>query len=129
MKVLLDQKKIKLIAAAIIAGMTYEYSATIAGIDRRTFYVWRRKGRLAKTGIYRELHTALEKADALFVQKAVALINAHGRTQWQACAWLLERRHPEIFGRYDRLQAKLMQDLSDELKALRAELASKLIAS
>lgn len=126
MKVLLDTKKIKAIAGAIAEGLSFEYAATVAGVDRRTFYAWRRKGKTAKSGICRELHLALEKADAVFVQRNLQLISAHGRTNWQALAWLLERRHPELFGRYDRLQAKIMQDLSDELKALRAELANKL---
>lgn len=125
MKDLLNAKMIKTVATAIADGMSYEYAATIAGVDRKTFYVWRKKGRTAKTGIYANLHAALEKADAIFVQRNLAIISAHGRQNWQACAWLLERRHPEMFGRYDRLQAQQMKDLANELKAIRAELANR----
>ena len=116
---------IKAVATAIADGMSYEYAATIAGVDRKTFYVWRKKGRAAKTGIYANLHAALEKADAIFVQQNLAIIAAHGRQNWQACAWLLERRHPEMFGRADRMQAQQMKELANELKAIRAELANR----
>jgi len=126
MKVLIDPKKIKAIATAIADGMSYEYAAVVAGVDRKTCYTWRRKGKTAKSGVFRDLHLALEKADAVFVQRSLALITAHGRQNWQAIAWLLERRHPELFGRYDRLQAQMMTDLSAELRQLRAELANKL---
>lgn len=125
MKDLLNAKMIKAVATAIADGMSYEHAATVAGVDRKTFYVWRKKGRAAKTGIYADLHAALEKADAVFVQRNLATISAHGRQNWQACAWLLERRHPELFGRYDRLQAQHMKELATELKAIRAELANR----
>ena len=126
MKPRLNAKLIKKITDAITGGLSFEYAATAAGIHRRTFYEWRKKGRAAKSGTFHDLHNALELADALFVQRSLALISAHGRTQWQAVAWLLERRHPELFGRYDRLQVQQMQEVSAELKALRAELANKL---
>jgi transposase len=125
MKDLLNAKMIKAVATAIADGMSYEYAATIAGVDRKTFYIWRKKGRAAKSGVFHDLHAALEKADAIFVQRNLAIISAHGRTQWQACAWLLERRHPEMFGRADRMQAQQMKELANELKAIRAELASR----
>jgi len=126
MKPLLNAKIVKTISKAISSGLSYEYAAVTAGINRRTFYVWRKKAKTAKSGVFKDLHIALELADALFVQRSVALITAHGRQNWQAIAWLLERRHPELFGRYDRLQAQMMTDLSAELRQLRAELANKL---
>ena len=64
-------------------------------------------------------------ADATFIKRSLALISAHGRQNWQALAWLLERRHPELFGRYDRMQAQQMKDRADELKLLRGELANR----
>ena len=125
MKPLLNAKIIKTISAAISNGLSFEYAAITAGINRRTFYVWRKKAKGAKSGVFKELHEALEIADALFVQRSLALISAHGKQNWQAIAWLLERRHPEMFGRYDRMQAQQMKDLADELKLLRGELANR----
>jgi len=123
----INQKIIKKIADAVAAGNTLEHSAIVGGVGRKCFYNWRRKGRAARSGIFYDLHAALELADAHFVQRSIALIQAHGRQNWQALAWLLERRHPELFGRYDRMQAQQMKDLADELKLLRGELANKLV--
>lgn len=39
---------------------------------------------------------------------------------WQACAWLLERKYPSIFGKSDRLFAQQLQELRQELKLIRA---------
>ncbi len=125
MKILLNAKLIKTIARAIENGVSFEHAALLVGVNRRTFYEWRKKGKTAQSGTFKELADALELADAKFIQRSLAIITVHGRSQWQACAWLLERRHPEMFGRYDRLQAQMMKDLANELKTLRAELASR----
>jgi transposase-like protein len=125
MKIMLSKKHITAIAKAIAAGCPMETAALQAGICRRTLYQWRKTGKQASRGIFFELNTAIEKADATFIKRSLALISAHGRENWQAIAWLLERRHPELFGRYDRMQAQQMKEIAAELKLLRGELANR----
>lgn len=122
----LNQKLIKAIAGAIENGHTFTYAATLAGVNRKTFYKWRQQGRAAsKGGIYSDLNAALEIAEAKFIQTSLARISAHGRISWQAIAWLLERRHPELFGRTDRWMNEQLKGLTEELRQIRAELATR----
>ena len=122
----LTQKIIKAVASAIEGGHTFTYAATLAGVNRKTFFEWRKRGRAAsKGGIYSDLNAALEIADAKFIQTSLARISAHGRVSWQAIAWLLERRHPELFGKCDRWMNEQLRSLTEELRQIRAELANR----
>lgn len=119
----LDRRLITAISKAIAAGCDFQTAARLAKVDRRTLYNWRRRGKKESSGVYHELALALDRADADFIAAQLANIQRHSRLAWQASAWLLERRHPELFGRNDRLAAKEMQELRAELAAIRAELA------
>ena len=122
---LLNASLIKKLANAVAGGLSFELAAASVGVHRRTFYDWRKKSRAAKSGLFKALYDAIEQADAVFIQRSVAAIQAHGKLSWQAVAWILERRHPELFGKADRLQAQQLKELANELKALRGELANK----
>jgi hypothetical protein len=85
------------ITAAVAAGSTFEQAAAAAGIHRDTLTEWR-KGKPA-------FSDALEKAEAMGVVSRLERIQAAGRDGvWQADAWWLERRHPEQWGRRDRVR-------------------------
>ncbi|MCO8128665.1 hypothetical protein NHL50_15750, partial [Acidimicrobiia bacterium EGI L10123] len=50
-----------------------------------------------------EFVEAVRTAEAQAEADAVARIAEHGRTHWQANAWLLERKHPERWRRRGRV--------------------------
>lgn len=98
------------ICEAIKLGMTYEDASVFAGVTRRTFQNWLKEGR-AGNEKYREFLEKIENAEVTGM--AVNLSNIHKASQagsWQAGAWLLERRHPEKFGRNIEVRAKVEHD-------------------
>jgi hypothetical protein len=40
-----------------------------------------------------------KKAEAEWEVSAITQLRSHGRENWQAIAWLLERRYPERYGK------------------------------
>ena len=117
------------VTQAIRVGMTYERACTVAGICFQTYRNWQLRGERDKSGIYFEFLEAVKKAEAeaeLMHLGAIVKASKGGdevrevrRTmvdgqlvneiisirpaapQWQAAAWLLERRYPERYRRRD----------------------------
>lgn len=117
---------------AIRIGASYEHAAAYAGIDRVTFYRWRTiADGLAKGDVeeadraeFVEFCNALKSAEA---EGAVGLLESIAaaagadpggdvpaehmtrttrgdRSQWQAGAWILERRWPEMYGKREKVE-------------------------
>lgn len=122
MKTILTRTLINTISKAVGGGANYRTAATAAGVSRRTLFNWRRKGAAESEGLYRELLDQMQRAEAQFITGELSIIQRAGRVSWQASAWLLERRFPDLFGRTDRFQAHQMKELRDELTAIRTEL-------
>ena len=86
------------------------------GIEKKTYYNWYNRGeaearRMEEEGeveprpdeaLYLQFFAAVKKAIADGAIAATALINRAAQESWQAAAWLLERRFPELWGRKDR---------------------------
>ena len=87
------------------AGNHYRVISQYFGIDESTWHRWMRKGELAKNknSIYYRFYKAVRKAEAEAHARNVEIIQQAAKTQWQAAAWWLERRYPEIWGRRDRI--------------------------
>jgi len=91
-------------------------AAVAAGVSSQVFYVWMARGRdelerLADNpgaeqdpneAVFVEFLEAIEKARAEAEQARVKTIKTASKKQWQAAAWLLERQHPDRWGRRDR---------------------------
>ena len=114
------------IAGGIAAGLTNRDAARQAGLDRVTLWRWMTRGREEPDTIYGDLAVRIEEALVDF--KAVRLAHianaathktirtttttgADGKPMtvteerdppWQASAWLLERKFPNEFGRFER---------------------------
>lgn len=85
---------------AVRAGLRYKEAAQVAGIDESTFYNWKKRGAQAKSGLYFEFYQALKRAEAEGEFALIARIQQEASNgTWQAAAWILERRHPERWGR------------------------------
>lgn len=84
------------VCTAIRAGATFEHAAAFAGISYATFAEWRVR--------YPEFAEAVKAAEgegavSLLAKLQTAATSGH----WQAAAWILERRHPTVYGRRSTL--------------------------
>lgn len=70
-------------------GCTKTEAASACGIHRDTLNEWEHE--------YPEFAEAVERAEAEQIVGMVAMILGAGAEDWRATAWLLERRHPELF--------------------------------
>jgi len=103
----------KRICDAIRIGTTRLLAAEYAGVSERTFYRWIKAGKQAKSGKLKDFCHALKRAEAEGVVNNLSRIQNAGigkikndrgewekfEGQWQALAWILERRHPKEYGR------------------------------
>ncbi len=89
-----------MVAHFIRQGYTVEQACELAGIGRTTFYAWLSRGSQQPNSIYGAFVDAIKKAEAeselLLLQR---IEKAAERGQWQAAAWMLERRFPKLWGR------------------------------
>ena len=114
----ISQTHIDSITDYIRRGATNDRAARLSGIVVDTLYKWRRRGeqdiRDGRNTTYVKFVYALKAAQDSFKQKCIDLIMdaAQGRLnelgdkfirlpQWQAAAWLLERKFPREFARKD----------------------------
>lgn len=90
------------LVSAIRQGLKYDTACALAGISYYTMRNWVIAGEGAADGIYFNFLTALKKAEAEAEQDLVKSIKDAGKREWQANAWILERRHPERWARRER---------------------------
>lgn len=94
----------KEIADYIRAGNYPETAAELAGISKRTFYYWLKRGFKSKTGIHKEFLHTIKEAEAYAEGAAVERIRVAGDKNWQALAWWLERKYPDKWGRMQKVE-------------------------
>lgn len=112
----------KLIVGMIEAGNFIETAAAAAGVDRDTIRNWLKRGARSRGGAFRDFRDAVVQAQARAEATLVGLVAlaANGEApevdengtvlrpgsppKWQAGAWLLERKHPERWGRRLRVE-------------------------
>jgi hypothetical protein len=91
------------IVQAIGVGATYELAAKFGGVTYQTFLNWMKAGATGKSGRYVGFFEAVREAEGKAAVKWLAIIdkvaNDEKNPNWQAAAWKLERRYPEMFGR------------------------------
>jgi hypothetical protein len=130
---------IQSITNALRLGMYLETAVILAGTTKDTFFEWMRRGNKEPFGPYRELLDAVNKAVAEGEARHLANIDRAGRNQWQASAWMLERRHHSKWAkretqRFEHANAddkpfKVTTDLSEqEIEARMKLLRSKISA-
>lgn len=105
-KTKLTKEVLTTVVDVLRGGATYEAAARAAGIHPDTLDEWRRRGegrdpRPAHAVYVRfatEVHAAVAEAERRWVQR----IDAASALDWRAGAFLLERRHPDRYGKADR---------------------------
>ena len=95
------------IVAAIRSGNYANVSAEYAGISERTFYNWLQWGREREEEPYLQFMQAVKRAEREAEVRAVAIIQRLMVDNWQAAMTYLERKHPDCWGRRDRLKIDL----------------------
>lgn len=87
-------------------GNTIDTACRCAGIHRDTYYDWFKRARKGGRGneAYVEFAEACEMAMSQAEALHIAVIRAAMKDQWQAAAWMLERRNPKDWGRKDRTE-------------------------
>lgn len=102
------------IVECVRSGMHFKHAAAMAGISEKSFLTWMAKGR-KKEHPYESFFLAVEKAKAEDIANNCKHINTAAITQWQAAAWMLERKYPEFYGR----ETWRIKQLEEELTQLR----------
>lgn len=85
------------ILKAIEECMPYASAAAIGGISEATFYQWKND--------FIEFSEAIKEASAKAEQGLVDTIRTD--ESWQSKAWILERRHPDNWGKIDRVKTEI----------------------
>ncbi|MFX9703736.1 hypothetical protein ABTO92_19445, partial [Acinetobacter baumannii] len=83
-------------ADAIRRGATIEMACAAAGITDATWHLWMNKARQGRAP-YRDFLEAIKTAEAEHQARLLAVIEEHAIKQWQAAAWILERRYPDAW--------------------------------
>jgi transposase len=94
---------------ALRAGCYKATAAEYAGIGVSTLHRWLETGEADhdndRQSDYRDFWEAVKKADAEFQMWALLQIdNAARDGSWQAAAWRLERKYPQLWGRKQRVE-------------------------
>jgi hypothetical protein len=107
------------IGTNITLGMPLKFAAQAAGISESTFYEWMSRGEKEKKGQFSEFSEYIKECQSKAVQLHLKLITKAAKDgSWQASAWILERRHPEEFGRRDRVDLKAESNVHQEAKVV-----------
>ena len=101
----LTPERQKKLVDAIRAGNYYETACTYAGIEYQTFRNWMTAGEQATRGKYFGFFEAITRAEAEAESRAVALWQKAMPDDWRAAQMFLERRHPDRWGKQDKLKA------------------------
>lgn len=87
-----DKALIRRAKRAVKLGLKYEEAASCAGISIRTWYDWLAKGD-AGNKRYTQFSQAIKAAEGQAAAKCMRqIVKAATKGQWQAAAWILERR-------------------------------------
>jgi hypothetical protein len=87
------------ICRAIRAGNYAYIAAEYAGVGKSTYHRWMQLGEQQESGPFREFRDAVKNAESEAEVRAVAIIQRHMETNWQAAMTFLERKFPKRWGR------------------------------
>lgn len=106
----LTEARTKRVAEALASGCYREVAARAAGLSHSSFYSYMEKGEAdeleGRETIFSRFRNAVLEAEAKAETEAVSIIRAAAPETWQAAAWLLERKHPDRWGRRLRMEAE-----------------------
>jgi transposase len=103
----LTPQRVKTILANIAAGGYILQSCIAAGVSARQYRRWLKRGEAEPDSVYAEFAELAERAQAIAEARLVRYVQvaAEDPKNWAAAMTLLERRHPERWGRRDRVHS------------------------
>ena len=101
---------------SIQLGGSITDAARLANISRQAYYNLIKAERKKPTSPILDKIAQAQARHRLHLQSQIV---AAGKHSWQACAWLLERKYPSMFGRKDAQLANELRQLRNELDAIR----------
>jgi len=93
------EEQTKAVTDALRAGGFLETAIAFSGVSKPTFYKWMKRGEKERRGPFRTFFDAVKKATAFAETRYLKIIGSAASSQWQAAAWILERRWPAKFAR------------------------------
>lgn len=96
-----------IIVEALRKGCYMTEAAAVAGVTLTTLNLWCRKGREGHGEPYASFALAVKDAKSYAVTSLLSIIREHAKENWQAGAWILERRHYKQWGRKSQVEAKV----------------------
>ena len=90
-------ERVERIIKAVKVGLPFVTAAALGGISEATFYNW------MKDNV--EFLESIKAAEAEAEERLVEQISFD--PSWQSKAWILERRHPDRWGRVERNKVEL----------------------
>jgi len=97
------------IIKAIRRGLPYKLAAAAGSVSYNTFIRWRNDGSNPDAPRHlREFCHQIRIAEADAAQRFLSLIESAAKKNWQAAAWMLEKRHPDLFGKDAKPPARPM---------------------
>lgn len=112
---------------ALELGLPYELCSEYAGISATTFYDWMNRGKAEPGSRHAEFSDAVKAAQGASAASAMARIReASDNGQWQAAAWILERRFPQHFGRRQQIEHAGTIDTNPDADDMAERIASRI---
>lgn len=92
------------ICASLLSGAYIETASALHGVTKQTLYEWFKRGNQGEAP-YDGFIDAVKRVEAQSETIAINRINtaAEDPKNWTAAAWRLERKHPERWGRRDKV--------------------------
>lgn len=96
----------KMLVDNVKIGMPFREAALAAGVSERSFHNWKIRGEKEKSGEFFLFVQELKEAEGTAQRALLARIQkaAQSPKTWQAAAWILERRHPDLYGQKVRTE-------------------------
>ena len=116
----LDDLTAQKVINAVAKGLPRDTAARLARVAPSTLFLWLAKGRDGDAE-YSEFSDRVRAAEAEGEVEIVGMLRGHAANSWQACAWLLERRHPKAWA-LKKLEAQGVAVTEQEAEKLAADL-------
>lgn len=111
------KERTAIIVAALKQGCYVTEACAAAGITKAPFYIWMKRGEAGEQP-FADFASAVKDAKAEAVTTLLSMIRNHAAENWQAAAWILERRYYRRWGRKSQVDAKVTQTNGPKLDVL-----------
>jgi hypothetical protein len=114
-----QDKIVSMLRAGNYAAVAYTY----AGICRRTYESWIKRGERESSGIYHEFANAVARAESEAEARHVVMISTAAKSHWKAAAWLLARRNPDRWAASHTVRVEVQRGVEHVLDAVREHMS------